>query len=78
MTVPRRARMMEWKKAEFAIFDAEQVVEQMGADPRLTEAQNLLRMARHKVADFIDGVVDVKTRMILSEVEPFSSDEGQK
>jgi hypothetical protein len=27
-------------------------------------------MARHKVADFIDGVEDVTTRMILSEVQP--------
>lgn len=65
----RRASMDQWHEAERAIFQASQMVERMGADTRLTMAQNLLNMARNKVGDFIDGVADVKTSMILSEVE---------
>lgn len=65
---PRRAYMARWQKAELAIYEASQFVEQMGADRRLTEAQNLLGMARNKVADFIDGVTDIRESMILSEV----------
>jgi hypothetical protein len=41
---------------ERAIFDAAQLVEEMPADTRLTEAVNLLAAARNKVADFIDDV----------------------
>lgn len=65
----RREQMVHWHTAEYMIFHASQIVEQMGADPRLTEAQNLLRMARHKVADYIEGVTDVRESMILSERE---------
>lgn len=65
--IPRRAYMGQWHEAERAIWEAGQLIERMGADPRLTKAQNLLRMARHKVADFIDGVEDARTSMILSE-----------
>jgi hypothetical protein len=41
---------------ERAIFDATQLVEEMPADTRLTDAVNLLSAARNKVADFIDDV----------------------
>lgn len=70
MTIPRRSQVERWHPAERAIYDAAQLVERMGTDPRLTQAQNLLGMARNKVADFIDGVEDVHTSMILSECEP--------
>jgi len=51
---PRRADMNRWHPAERAIQDAVQVVEEMGADVRLTDAVVLLGQARAKVADFID------------------------
>lgn len=63
----RRDHMNEWCEAEVAIYVAVQSVEAMGADRRLTEAINLLRMARHRVADFVDGITDVRQSMILSE-----------
>lgn len=74
--IPRRAQMAHWHPTEYLIFHASQLVEQMGADPRLTDAQNLLRMARHKVADYIEGVEDVKTMMILSEVNPMVAEDA--
>jgi hypothetical protein len=55
-SIPRRAFMPEWCAAERAIFDAVQLVEQMGADVRLTDAVILLGKARERVADYIDGV----------------------
>lgn len=54
--IPRRIQMEQWVPAEKAIYDAVQIVEAMGADPRLTEAVNLLAEARARVADFVDGV----------------------
>ncbi len=53
--IPRRIRMDQWCPAEKAIFDAAQVVEAMGADPRLTEAIILLSKARDYVADYVDA-----------------------
>lgn len=56
--IPRRHRMDQWTPAEKAIFDAVQVVEHAGADPRLTDAVRLLDDAQRAVADFVDGVPD--------------------
>lgn len=56
MDIPRRIRIDQFSLAEKAIWDAAQAVEAMPADPRLTEAGNLLTAARAKVADFVDGV----------------------
>ena len=55
-SIARRSQMQKWHAAERAIFDAIQVVETMGADPRLTQAINLLKTAKSQVADFVDGV----------------------
>lgn len=55
-SIPRRARKDQFTPAEELIFDASQVVEAMGADPRLTAAVVLLSEARRCVADFVDGV----------------------
>lgn len=41
---------------ELAILKAQRAVEEMPADVRLTEAVDLLRRARVKVADFVNGV----------------------
>lgn len=53
---PRRDSLHKLEPAERAIWDAMQAVEAMPADPRLTDAVNLLKGAGEKVADFIDKV----------------------
>lgn len=52
--IPRRNRIDRFSRAERAIWDAAQAVEAMPADPRLTEAGELLSKARGLVADFVD------------------------
>ena len=54
--IPRRARLDRCTPAELAIYAAMQEVEKAGADERLTDAIVFLGMARHAVADFVDGV----------------------
>ena len=54
--IPRRNRIDQFVPAEKAIWDAVQLVEDLGADVRLTNAVNLLNQAREQVADFVDGV----------------------
>lgn len=54
--VPRRIRIDQFTPAEKAIYDAQQAVEAMPADVRLTKAGNLLGEARDLVADFVDGI----------------------
>lgn len=54
--VPRRVDTQRWTPAERAIFDAVEAVEAMPADARLTAAVILLGQARHKVADYVDGI----------------------
>lgn len=63
--IPRRSQMQQWCSAEKAIYDAMQVVEEMGADPRLTAAVNLLAAAKSQVSDFMEGI----TRPPLHEDE---------
>lgn len=53
--VPRRFRLDQQSPGEAAIREAVRVVEEMGADVRLTAAVNLLNEARERVADFVDG-----------------------
>lgn len=52
--------MDKWSEAERMIFEASQLIEKMGADIRLTEAQRLLTDAREKVADYVVGRQRVK------------------
>lgn len=54
--IPRRARLDGMTGGERAIFAAVREVEEMGVDPRLTDAVVLLQAARDSVADFVDGV----------------------
>ena len=54
--IPRRACIDKNTATELAIRAAIDMVEALGADPRLTEAVILLDQARDKVADFVDGV----------------------
>lgn len=63
----RRDRIDLSTPAENAIRAAIDAVEAMGADERLTEAINLLTMARNRVADFVDGAGNVRVSMLLSE-----------
>jgi len=49
--IPRRIRIDLFCPAEHAIHAAQQVVEEMGADVRLTKAGDLLAQARELVAD---------------------------
>jgi hypothetical protein len=58
--IARRARMDHWTEAEHAIQDAIDAVERVGADVRLTDAVVLLGAARDSVADFAEGVADVR------------------
>lgn len=55
MNGPRRANLLLMCDTERAIFDAIQSVENMGADPLLTDAVVLLQQARDKVGDFVDS-----------------------
>ena len=54
--IPRRHRIDLQSSGEEAIREAVRVVEEMGADPRLTDAVVLLGQAQEKVADYIDDV----------------------
>lgn len=53
--ISRRVRIDLQVPAERAIGEALGLVEQIGADVRLTDAVILLGQARDKVADFVDG-----------------------
>jgi len=52
---PRRNQVQLMSSGELAIRAAIHVVEDMGADMRLTAAVVLLGEAQSKVADFVDG-----------------------
>jgi hypothetical protein len=54
--VPRRSRIDMFSLAEKSIYNAQQAVEAMPPDVRLTRACDLLADARSLVADFVDGV----------------------
>lgn len=53
--IPRKAYLNLLTPAETAIVRAIEAVEQAGADPRLTDAINLLSSAKDKVAEYIDA-----------------------
>lgn len=53
---PRRIRLDRCTSAELAIYHAMEAVEALPPDVRLTKAVTLLRDARERVADFVDGV----------------------
>ena len=53
---PRRCDTRRNTPAELFIRAAVEEFEAVGADPRLTDAVNLLQEAREAVADYIDGV----------------------
>lgn len=53
--IPRRIRLDLMTPAELAIHNAMAAVENLPADPLLTEAVILLGQARDKVADFVDS-----------------------
>lgn len=54
--IPRRCFVDRMTPAELAIREAMRIVEEMGADVRLTRAVILLGKAQDAVADFVDGV----------------------
>jgi hypothetical protein len=53
--IPSRCDLLLHTPAELAIRKAVDEVEKIGADPKLTEAVNLLDMARERVADFVEA-----------------------
>lgn len=59
---PRRACMWKWTAAEKSINDSIAIIEEMGADTLLSEAQCLLQEAQRKVADYIDNVLPTKEK----------------
>lgn len=56
--VQRRIRIDLMTPAELAIRNAMIAVEEVGADPLLTDAVILLQQARDKVADYVDRNLD--------------------
>lgn len=68
---PRRARVDLMTPAELAIMEAIRVVEEAGADVRLTDAVVLLGAAQASVADFVDGV---ECRRSVAPVAPANTD----
>jgi hypothetical protein len=54
--IPRRIRLDRMVPAELAIHDAIQKIEELGADPNLTEAIVILSDAQNMVSDFVDGI----------------------
>jgi hypothetical protein len=54
--IPSRCDLLLHTPAELAIRKAVDEVEKLGADPKLTEAANLLDMARERVADFVEAL----------------------
>lgn len=59
--IGRRSRIDLYTPAELAIRNAVLAVEEAGCHPFLTDAVVLLQQAKDKVADFVEGVQDVKT-----------------
>lgn len=55
----RRIQLALLVPAERSIFDAQQAVEELPADERLTNAVILLGRARGLVADYVDGVESI-------------------
>ena len=60
--IPRRIRIDKMKPAELAIRKAVQMVEELGADLRLTSAIVSLADAQRLVADFIDDELKRKRK----------------
>lgn len=54
--IPRRVDLNRLSPAERKIREAMLLVEELPADPRLTDAVVLLAQAKDRVADFVDGV----------------------
>lgn len=52
--LPRRVYINMLVPAELAIREAVRLVEELGADVKLTDAVLLLQQARDKVSDFVD------------------------
>ena len=53
--VPTRMDVNWWTRAEYAIAQAQEAVEQTGASQALTDAVVLLSKARMRVADHVEG-----------------------
>lgn len=53
--IPRRSRLDQMVAAERHIQEAIWEIERLGASPRLTAAQNLLKRAQDIVSDQVDG-----------------------
>src|SRR6185369_2263158 len=68
MATPSRRRIdiQRLTPAETAIRNAMLAVEDVGADPLLTDAVNLLQQARDKVADYVDH--DPGTAVVTQEI----------
>ena|ERR1041385_7346322 len=54
--IPRRICVDKMTEAELAIRAAMEAVERAGGHIALTDAINLLHLAKNRVADFVDGV----------------------
>lgn len=68
----RRIDISRFTPAEQAIYDAMAAVERLPPDERLTNAVILLQKARSHVADYVDGINEIK------ELHISSSDEQQR
>lgn len=66
--IPRRNRIDLFIPVEKAIFSAVQMVEELPADVRLTDAVILLGKAKDAVADFLDSKEGIK--YLMSQAKP--------
>jgi hypothetical protein len=74
--IPRRFRLDQQVPAELAIRDAMLRIEEMPADPLLTEAVVLLEQARSKVADWVDRDRAPSAPPFLGELVVFHAPDG--
>ena len=56
-TVPRRNKLYELTSAELCLYNAAQEIEEMGADPELTDIIVKLGALRNELADFVDSKI---------------------
>lgn len=76
--IPRRIQMDNMAPAELRILEATRLIEEMGADERLTEAQMLLAKARSLVADVVDGREKLEAPAGPDEVWLLTHDDGRQ
>jgi hypothetical protein len=66
--IQRRNQMSKFTSMEMAIYKAMLIVEEEGADVKLTEAVVLLERAKNKVSDYVDSKIQNKNTIEFNRV----------